>query len=557
MVTSHSAVDSPQTTQNHPGDLAPVFVLAAGFIARLIPAGRFFLNPDEALHQLLSDHATVSLAYKAALTNAHPPLLILILYYCRAIGHSEFILRMPSVLAGTACCWLAYKWLKLVADRATALIALVLLAFAPTLIFLSAEIRQYAILMFFVAACLYLSERAVRVNSLSLMVLFSLSLYGALLVHYSSLLFAFSIGVYMLLRMFPYSKRFGLVAVWAVGQLGGVAISAYYLLTHVRHLRQTGMLNGDFETYLKKSIFHTDKRNAVEFAASQTLRVFTYLFSHGVIGALALVAFLVGIVFLLKRKAPWRNEPASANAPSPRLLALLIGLPFVVNCAAAFAGQYPYGGTRHTAFLLIFAVSGISIGLACIAAGEPAGKPKRAWATMLVILIALGVCNAFPAPPPLIRPRNQNRALMSHAMAYLHANAAPGSIIFADYESGLLLGYYACGHGVVQQFPPYRPFVLAGCARYTVITPPPNVWKFYADDLQSQLAKGAAAYDIAPGTSVWFFYAGWIVDSAPAMVHDPRAGCVAPQHFGENIFLCQLRVGAKIADSTQLSAPGK
>jgi predicted membrane-bound mannosyltransferase len=108
-------------------------VLLAGFIARLIPAKEYFLNPDEALHYLAASQSSLNLAYKAALTNAHPPLLILVLYFWRSLGQSELILRLPSVLAGTACCWLAYLWLTEVTDRSAAFAGLLLMSFAPSL----------------------------------------------------------------------------------------------------------------------------------------------------------------------------------------------------------------------------------------------------------------------------------------------------------------------------------------------------------------------------------------------------------------------------------------
>ena len=184
----------------------PLLVLAMGFVVRMVPASHFFLNPDEALHNLLASQTTVSRAWAAALTNAHPPLLILLLYYWRSLGHSELWLRLPSVLAGTAACWFIYQWLRLVSDRFTSWLGLFLACFAPSLIQLSAEIRQYALLLFFIAGCLWLSELAIQRNSPGLMALFSLSLYGALLTHYSALMFAFALGIYMLVRMYPYGQ---------------------------------------------------------------------------------------------------------------------------------------------------------------------------------------------------------------------------------------------------------------------------------------------------------------------------------------------------------------
>jgi hypothetical protein len=515
----------------HHSNLLPVSMLMGGLLARLYEAWAYFLNPDEALHNLLASQPSVSLAYKAALTNAHPPLLILVLYYWRSLGQSELMLRLPSVLAGTACCWIIYQWLKLVTDRSTAFIGLLLLAFAPALIGLSAEVRQYALLLLFISGCLYLSERATRDNSILLMVLFTLSLYGALLVHYSSLLFAFIMGVYMLVRLYPYGKSRGLFAVWGAGQIGALALAAYFVVTHIVQLRQTGMLRGDYDTYLKKSIFHPSERNVASFALAQTLRIFTYLFSHGVVGTLALLAFLAGMFFLLRGRMPQNKD-----GPSSRELALLIGLAFSVNFGAALAGQYPYGGTRHSAFLLVFAVSGVCVGLA-------PWVRARSWLTCLGIMIALFVCNIFPAPPALIRPRNQVRRLMKEAVDSFRRSAAPGSIVVTDYQSGLLFGYYVCGHSVVQIFPPLQAFGRADCGSYTVIATNPLEWKFYADDFPDQLASLARTYKLAPGTKLWLFDAGWITDSTPALRKQlQELGCSVPQTFGENILQCQLAI---------------
>src|SRR5580658_3352779 len=216
MTPSPSATLSPQYRFNQ--ETLPTVVLMIAFVVRLIPAVRLFLNPDEALHNLLASQSSLSGAWAAALTNAHPPLLILVLYCWRMLGQAEWWLRMPSVLAGTAACWLFYRWLKMVIDRSTAFLGLLLFSFAPSLILLSAEIRQYALLLFFIVACLYFSERAVQQNSAAMIALFSLSLYGALLTHYSSLIFAFIIGVYLLVRLFPYRDRLRLCAVWGAGQ---------------------------------------------------------------------------------------------------------------------------------------------------------------------------------------------------------------------------------------------------------------------------------------------------------------------------------------------------
>jgi len=510
----------------------PLVVLAAGFLARVIPAWRYFLNPDEALHNLLASHSSLGVTYRAALTNAHPPLLILVLHYWRWLGQSELMLRMPSLLAGTACCWIAYRWLKRMMDPSTALIALVLLAFSPAMIELSYEIRQYTLLLFFMAASLYLSEVAIEKNSIAAMAGFSVSLCGALLSHYSSLLFGFTMGVYLLFRLRPYRERAALCAVWMTGQISAVALAGFFLITHVARLRQSGMPQGIAETWLRKSIFHPGENHVASFVAVQTLRFFTYLFSHGVVGTLALLAFLSGLVILGRKKVR-----IGRAGPTSRELALLLGLPFLTNCAVGLAGLYPYGGTRHNAVLALFAVGGISVGVA-------AWTSSRKWIKPLVLMIALSLCNLFPAPPPQIRARNHPKALMRSAVGTLRLSAPVGSVLFADYQSGLLLGYYLCGHGVVQEFPPLQRFLKTDCGPYTVITAQPQEWKFYAEDLPAQLTAAAAQYGLAPGTKVWLFDAGWITDSAPALKCAlPGLGCSEPHNFGENILICELNLG--------------
>jgi hypothetical protein len=160
--------------------------------------------------------------------------------------------------------------------------------------------------------------------------------------------------------------------------------------------------------------------------------------------------------------------------------------------------------------------------------------------------VCLALCNLFPAPPPQIKAKNHGRILMNQAANLLRRSAPTGSVLFADYQSGLLLGYYVCGRGVVQTFPPLQPFSRSECGPYTVITARPQEWKFYASDLPDQLGSAARTYNLAPGSTLWLFDAGWITDSAPALRKQlGQLGCSAPQIFGENIFLCQIAIAGR------------
>src|SRR6202050_5533250 len=175
-------------------NLVAAAVTLLGFLARLWAAHGTFLNPDEALHFRLANQVSLALAYKASLTAAHPPLLILLLYYWRALGTSELWLRLPSVLAGAAFCWMFYKWLSKAGGSLAGFIGLLFIAFLLPTILISAEVRQYSLLLAFLGSALYFLDEAFTKSSTSRMAAFALCLYFAMLFHYSAFWFAAALG---------------------------------------------------------------------------------------------------------------------------------------------------------------------------------------------------------------------------------------------------------------------------------------------------------------------------------------------------------------------------
>src|SRR5436305_778282 len=199
---------------------APLLLVLTGLIVRLIGAYSKFLNADEAMHYLLAIQPTLTDAYRASLGTAHPPLLIIFLHYWGMISHAEFFLRLPSVIAGTAAGWFLYAWLCDVSDRATGLAAMSLVLFSPALIYTSAEVRQYAPLLCFMAATLYFLDRALMAGSPGLMLASALSLYLALLTHYAAMIFAVSIAIYGLLRIADMRPKAAFLTAWTGTQIG-------------------------------------------------------------------------------------------------------------------------------------------------------------------------------------------------------------------------------------------------------------------------------------------------------------------------------------------------
>jgi len=508
----------------------PLFLIAGGLAARLLLAHRTFLNPDEALHYLLSAQASLALVYKASLTTAHPPLLIVLLHYWRLLGNSEFVLRLPSVLTGTAFCWIMFMWFQRVAERTTALICLALLSFSPSLISLSAENRQYSLLMFFCAASLYFLDRAIGENSIAMMLFSSLSLYLALLTHYSSFIFALTLGIYALARIWTSKPQTRLVVTWIVAQLGALTLCAFLYVTHISRLKSSGLPGEIANTWLRASVFHPGQDHLAAFCVRNTIRLFRYFFSHGTIGVLGLLFFVLGMVWLRRDKTS-HQDPSN---PASWQLALLLGLPFLIALSAALAALYPYGGTRHDALLAGFAMGGVSIGL------TSPGIWKK-WLTPTAVAGALLICNLFPSPtPPYILPKNQNQRLMNEATNYLRQSAPEGAVLFTDYQGALMLSYYFCPARLVPFEQPHQSFLKSECGNYQVITFTQTPWSLDPAIFPNTLRQMQQTYGLDSNAAVWLFQAGWIDENEDKWIAELKQyGCHEPRNFGPNILICQ------------------
>ncbi|HEU0047176.1 MAG TPA: glycosyltransferase family 39 protein, partial [Nitrososphaera sp.] len=444
-VEVHASDSHEASAQSRGSSKIALCLLFAGCLVRLWLAYSIFLNPDEALHYLLSLQPSLALTYQETLGTAHPPLYIVFLHYWGYLGHSEFFLRLPSVATSVGYCWMIFLWLDKVTTRKSALIALGLMLFSPALIYLSVELRQYAFLLFFCSTVLYFLERAVEKNSVVSLVFSGCALGLALLTHYSALFFAFTLGLYALIRIWSFRPSTKFIATWIAIQLAALGIIAVLYKTHISHQVSNGQAEAIADSYLRGSIFHPAQDHVLSFIFKTTIRLFHYVFSQEVVGIAGLLLFVYAIVVL------WHNSAqiSISAKPTSRQLGFLLGFPLMANCALALRGIYPYGGTRHDSYLAIFAISGIAIALA-------RWSPRKKWIPTVSLATVLLICNLFPAATgQYITRKNQRREVMQSAVNYLR-DIPPGSIIFTDNQGGLLLSYYLCDRKVVLFDPPYE-----------------------------------------------------------------------------------------------------
>ncbi|HZW81659.1 MAG TPA: glycosyltransferase family 39 protein [Candidatus Deferrimicrobiaceae bacterium] len=513
-----------------------VAAVLVGFCARIWAASGTFLNPDEALHFRLANQPSWLLAYRQSLTASHPPLLTFILYFWRALGTSELWLRMPSILAGVAFCWMFYKWLGNAAGDLAGLIGLIFVSFLPPVILLSTEIRQYALLLAFLAAALYFLDDSFAKNSSGRMVVFSLCLYLAMLSHYSAFWFAAALGIYAVLRF--VTERFppNLKATWAIGQIGALALAVFLYKSHISKLgvgeSRTALQGWMSDFFLRRSYFNPAHDNPLLFLVAHSFGVFQYFFGQLAIGDVMGLLFVLGVVLLLRGK-----DLREQRADSHRLGVFLL-LPFAVAAVAALAHVYPYGGTRHIAFLIIPAVAGVSVALARLAEQ----RWERAIAAAVLIVLA---CIAFgKTRPPSMDRADQSRKHMAAALDFIKKNVKPNDLIFTDYQTDLILGHYLCQQRPISFDAAPVTFEQFSCGGYRVVSQDYKGWQFWASNFSQEWERLVTNYKLKPGETVWIVQAGWGVGLPQDLQrHFAEFRDLHFESFGKNILIFKLTVG--------------
>ena len=512
-------------------------LLATGFVVRIWHASGTFLNSDEVMHFAAGNQTSWLQSYKVSLAISHPPLLIFVLHIWRALGTSELMLRMPSILAGMAFCWLTFRWAEMLFEKTVAWMIYVFVLFLPSSIELSTEIRQYALFLAFAIASAYLLERALFKNSGAAMLLSGICLWLAIGSHFSAFLFAPALGIYALWRMLRHRPPHGVIAAWVAGQLVAVTLCGFLYVTQIRQLSQ--YFGGQDATqgwmgnaYLSHSYFIPGNVNPLVFIIGRTVGIFQYVFRQLLVGDIAFILFVVGVIIV------FRSRPTSSRITSRQLGCLLL-LPFATNCAAALFRAYPYGGTRHSCLLIPFALAGVSVTLDWLL------KHKLS-SGMAAALVISAVCHLSTAKElPYVAPDAQRSVHMRDAMAFIHQLPA-GEPIFADVQTNLLLGHYLCDQRPVVSDRSIPGFVSYECAGRRVIASTTK-YIFTARGFYDQFQEMVTKYHLRPGSRIWVAQMGWYTYVAFELANFPQFH-LAPHYFGPQIQIFDLTVGQIMPD---------
>jgi hypothetical protein len=450
-------------------------VALCGLLWRLYYGSHFYLNPDEAMHFTVAADNWQGLMgfYRNATRLFHPPLFIPVLQGMLVFGRSEWILRLVPAVSGALFPWFIALWVQRLTGNVAALCAQLLLTFSPALISLSAEVRAYTLAFLFLSICLLLLDEALEHGSSRYMAWFHVFLYLAILTEYCVAWFVVALGIYALLRLSTTPTPRSLRTTWILGQLVAMSLYVFLYFTQIAKPAPDAGLAGMYSTWLSQA-FPQPHQHLLVFALKGTYRQFTYLLQIRLLAAIGAILFPFGLYRLWKDKSP--------------LHALLLVLPFCVACLGAIFHLFPYGDTRHTAFL----------GLA-IAAVLGTAIARMARNRMLPILILsvpmIFIWNTLAPDPSLTIPRYRHHlSAMHYAVQFLGNSVPPGSVIVTDAGTDLTMGYYlGCpDYFYDRAVEPYR---MRECARLHFVIAPTFEFAGIAD-LTNTLAQVQAKYHL-------------------------------------------------------------
>jgi hypothetical protein len=248
---------------------------------------------------------------------------------------------------------------------------------------------------------------------------------------------------------------------------------------------------------------------------------------------------MMTLLFVLGVALLFRGKDFAPDRSSSRRLGLFLLLPFAIIGSACLAHVYPYGGTRHVAFLIIPAVAGVSVAVARVAAG----RWDRGLTIAAFVIVA---CLAFGKPrQPWMERANQSRSNMAQAMDFVKKNVDPSDLIFTDYQSDLILGHYLCRQRPISFDLPPTNFEEFQCEGYRIAsTDYKTAWMLWADDFPKNWQRLVEAYNLKSGDTVWVFQAGWGIGLPEDLQkHFAEFRDLHFESFGKNTKVFKMTVG--------------
>src|SRR5262249_36027198 len=132
---------------------------------------------------------------------------------------------------------------------------------------------------------------------------------------------------------------------------------------------------------------------------------------------------------------------------------------------------------------------------------------RKLWSGLIALGFALAVCNVYPTPPAQpIYTEQQSRTLMSQAVNHIHQSILAGKLVFVDYQTSVLLGYYLGRNQITHfdQLPQeFREFPYGG---YRIVSA--RNWLFSVESFGVEFSRLKEVYGLPSRELVWIVSGG-------------------------------------------------
>lgn len=475
-------------------------VITAAFALRVYYAASCYLNPDEAQHFNAARPDSWHGALDASVKLAHPPLFILVLHAFLFLGRSEVILRLPSLVAGTAALWLTFAWIRRTLGEIPALGGLLFMAVSHASVSASTEVRQYGLLLCFTCGALYATERALAEMSARWTIVQGLCVLGAVLTHFSAPVAIVCVDIYFLLRC--QSKRVPL-RIQLTFVTAQVVVGVIFAWLYVRMSAYSQIFD---LTYLN-SYFLRPSETLIGFSKRAFIETFAYMVNRRW-AYLIMVVFAAGLVAIVIKRTK-----------APRPMALVIVSPFAIGLLAAVMHKLPFAGSRHQTYMLPFLAAGLAAAITWI--------PRRLAAPLLCLVTLLAFSWAIRNPPDN-NPRSMAIGEMTAAVDYIDRSVPQSAALCVDNSSLYVIWYYlGRNDSSLDSTLPLETRQVIGGRR--IVSLPRRIWSFDPDSaiLQANAAASAAGFS---GKPLWIFSVGWLDPPLTSRLHGGRV--LSARDFG-------------------------
>jgi len=408
--------------------VAAVVTLAAAL--RLPDLVGWWPNPDEGIYYGIVTSPSLSAAWSEAMATSHPPLYFFLL---RTVGwlSTDFVaLRSVAFVSGCLAVWVFVLLGREIGGdgaraRATGLLAGLLLAVSPRAIVLSQVMRPYMLQLLLLAASLLFLIRYLRAPSPRLLVAHATCSLLAALLHYGSL---FGLGTMGLLVLYDGLRRGSDRPEWrrllAVQLVPATTLAVLYAV-HLRGIASSPLGVHAVQGWLAGYMVSGPGDVWLGFVAF-----------HSMLAGEAWAAPAAILTLAATGWAAWRRQWS---------LVLLTGAALTLAVGGSAAQLYPFGPTRHTAWLVVFVLPTLAWAL-----GSFVTLPRAALVRVapLAAVALLGAKAGDPWLDPPARPREISEHVLREAgveaMAeVLDPDAEPRLALMSQETYQLLIPLYA------------------------------------------------------------------------------------------------------------------